>query len=284
MLALLPSLVLAAALDVTPAEATCPAAAEVHADLDRLGTPSALSDGLEVEISVHSGRMRVLWHDRVAGGSATREVADPVNCHERALVAAVLITAWASVREQEEARPVTAPPVSKERGELAITGLGVVDGSGLAGGIGAQGGIRWARAVLGALAQFTSSRSRSLASGTVDYGSIASGVSLGWHFDWRMGWLQPELAALAVRWSIQGRNLSASRSASDWGFGLDGRVRLGVVFGGWAPFVFASVQRTLTREHLVLEDRPESTDLPAWNFGFGLGLAYFFSSADVKRN
>jgi hypothetical protein len=291
MLALLPCLAAATVLMAAPAEELCPATADVKAELGQLGAATALSDQRSVEVSVQSGRMRVVLRDRLSGGSAAREVAAPSDCHERALVVAVLVAAWSTPWKQDELTlQQDTPPARKAPeeavqapkktvGELAAFGFGAGDGNAVAGTFGAEGGVHLGSAVLAGVAQMSSPRDRVIGSASATYSSLVAGVSLGWHHDWGNWWARPELAALAVRWSLQGNDLSISHSATDWGFGFDGRLRFGVALENWAPFAFVALQRTITQEHLVLDNRPDSTDVPAWNLGVGLGLAFFFRHA-----
>jgi len=288
MLVLLPCFAIATVLMAAAAEGPCPATDDVEAELGRLGASSALSDQRSVEVSVQNGRMRVVLRDRLSGASAAREVAAPSDCHERALVVAVLVAAWSTPWKQEEPTLQQQTPPDRKApeevfeaprktvGELAAFGFGAGDGNAVAGSIGAEGGVRLGGAVLAGVAQMTSPRDRVIGSASATYSSLVAGVSLGWHHDWGNWWARPELAALAVRWSLQGKDLSISHSATDWGFGLDGRLRFGVAFANWAPFAFVALQRTITREQLVLDNRPDATDVPAWNLGVGLGLAFFF--------
>ena len=289
MLALLPYLIIATVFEAPLAEPSCPTTIDVEAELARLGAASAWSDQRSIEISVWNGRMHVVLRNLATGGSAAREVAAPADCHERALVVAVLITAWSGLWEEQEDFPIqqrtlpatkTPPekpiPSRQAIGELAAFGFGTGDGNAVASGFGVEGGVRFENAVVAGVAQMTFSRDRMLGSARVTYGSIVTGIRVGWHHPWGNWWVRPELAMLAVRWSLQGKDLGLSRSATDWGFGLDGRLRFGVALGNWAPFAFVTLQRTITQERLILDDRPDTTDLPAWNLGVGLGLAFTF--------
>jgi hypothetical protein len=88
--------------------------------------------------------------------------------------------------------------------------------------------------------------------------------------------LLPEVTLLTA----EGRNLNPGNPITRWGLAADARLRLGLVLGGWRPFVFVAGSVAIRAERLNLEDHAErGIDLSRWNASVGGGVTYFWGSA-----
>jgi hypothetical protein len=86
--------------------------------------------------------------------------------------------------------------------------------------------------------------------------------------------LLPQLTRL----STEGKNVMTPRAAAVWGAAVQARGRIGVRWGGLAPFFSLAVNRSLIRETLTLDDTTDSTRLSAWDIGAVAGVSWIFAS------
>jgi hypothetical protein len=94
----------------------------------------------------------------------------------------------------------------------------------------------------------------------------------------------PLLADLSVlpeltRLTVESRNLVSGPSVTRWGAAVDARLRVGLLFGSWCPFIFVAGSFAYRAERFTVYDQSVysgSTTIPRGNASLGLGLAYLF--------
>jgi hypothetical protein len=225
-----------------------------------------------------------------------REVAAPDACHERAVVAAVVIAAWLGEWSGGENRATTPspasppPPVltrppappppaprSAPRIDIAAFGFGVHDGDVGTWGVGGEVGYQLAGpfSVL-ALGQGTGERSQALGPGRAAYSSLSIGAGISWRRRLGRGLLDLGLAPEATRVALRGQQLATTRTATAWSLAGDGRIRLGLRLGAVVPFLYADAAYALVTSRLTLDDLSNQVTLSRWNVAGGLGVLFSF--------
>jgi len=284
-----------AALAPTP-PAACPARHDVEQEIDRLGVAAALALEGTPDVRVDDGAMQIVLRAPDGKVLGQREVAAPGACHERAVVAAVVIAAWLgewSGRETPAPAPSPAPPPplvltgtpapptpaprTPPRIDIAAFGFGVHDGDAGTWGAGGELGYRlsgpFSVIVLG---QGTGERSQGLGPGRAAYSSSRFGAGLAWRRWFGRTLLDFGLAPEAARVALRGEQLPTTRAATTWSLTTDGRVRLGLRLGAAVPFVYADAAYAVATARLTLDDRPDQVTLSRWNLAAGLGLLFSF--------
>ncbi len=278
---------------------TCPERHAVEQELARLGAAPALAQKGTPDISVDGSGMRIVLRGRDGNVLGMREIAAPVACQERAVVAAVVIAAWLgewSAAEPRAATPALArpphrrcwcgpppadrrplpPPRRWARIDLAAFGSVVHDGdvgTWAAGGELAFGlGDRFSVTAQG---HGTGERTQALGPGQAAYQSLGFGAGVSWRRPLgRTLLLDAGAGPEALRTALRGEKLSTPRDATDWSLAIDARIRLGLRLGPVVPFVYGGTAYALARAKLTLDDRPDTLTLSRWNVAAGLGLLF----------
>jgi hypothetical protein len=283
-----PILILAADL-VAASHADCPSDAEVRSELVRLGVDGTPGD-TKPEITLLGDRMRVVLPG-ARGPVGSREVDAPASCHERAMVAAVLVATWMGIWPQGRELtptvpapvdganiqiPAEAPPRKSSSAELALALQVAHDGR--AGALG--GSLLGARALTGRLRGFIavavlSEREAKVGPGSVGYlrPCLETGLALR---EKQRSWAG-ELG-LSARWGLllaRGKGFASNQSASHFAPGLGAHVRINLGGRVLAPFGLVSGSYWLTGQTVTLEGDPGRTELPRWDVSIGLGISWF---------
>lgn len=264
-------------------EAPCPTAAQVDAELQRLGERAALEGLGGSEVTVVGGAMRVVLRDRTGAALGVREVVAPAECAARVSLAAVLLVAWAKTWNETAlapaTRPASAPPHPGRAIEVGIAVGGTADGdaTALAGSLLAVWQIHQA---LGAAltADIAGQRQVQLGpgSGAATYLVSRFGGGLAVRFGAGLVWTDAALLPQVTRLSLEGKNLMPGRAVTVWGASLEARGRVGLRWGRLAPFVGLALDRTLVRERLTLDDTNDSTWLSPWDLRAEAGVSWIF--------
>jgi hypothetical protein len=242
--------------------------------------------------------MQIVLRARDGKVLGRREVAAPGACHERAVVAAVVIAAWlgewsgGATREPASPSSSAPPPVlaraparlaparrMPNRIDIAAFGFGIHDGDVGTWGAGAEIGYHLSdRFSVIARGQGTGERTQVLGPGLAAYRSLTFGAGIAWQRSFGRALLDVGLAPAATRVALRGEQLAATHRATAWSLATDGRVRLGWRLATVVPFLFAEGAYALVAPRLTLDDRPDqATTLSRWNVAAGLGVLFSFS-------
>ena len=284
MHALLAGLLFAATGIAAPSSpAICPTASQIDAALQRLGEDATVDRLGESEVTVVGGTMRIVLRDRAGAMLGVREVPAPAECAKRVSVAAVLLAAWAKTWGETALAPAERAEVSAPRRahelELGIGLGGSVDGDARAASGGLLAGLHLYRGLGAAMAADVAGQ-RQVALGQWAATYLVSRLGLGVALRVQPGFVWADVALLPqiTRLSVEGKNLTTSHTAAVWGASVEGRGRIGLRWGGVAPFVSIAVNRALVRQTLTLDDRPDSARLSSWDVGVVLGVSWIFGS------
>ena len=266
-----------------PAPAICPTASQIDAALQRLGEDATVDRLGESEVTVVGGTMRIVLRDRAGAMLGVREVPAPAECDKRVSVAAVLLAAWAKTWGETALAPAERAEVSGPRRthevELGIGFGGSVDGDARAPSGGLLAGLHLYRGLGAAMAaDVAGQRQVALGQWAATYLVSRLGVGLALRVQPGFVWADVALLPQITRLSVEGKNLMTPHTAAVWGASVEGRGRIGLRWGGLAPFVSIAVNRALVRQTLTLDDRPDSARLSSWDVGVVLGVSWIFGS------
>ena len=266
-----------------PAPAICPTASQIDAALQRLGEDATVDRLGESEVTVVGGTMRIVLRDRAGAMLGVREVPAPAECDKRVSVAAVLLAAWAKTWGETALAPAERAEVSGPRRthdvELGIGFGGSVDGDARAPSGGLLAGLHLYRGLGAAMAADVAGQ-RQVALGQWAATYLVSRLGVGLALRVQPGFVWADVAFLPqiTRLSVEGKNVMTPHTAAVWGASVEGRGRIGLRWGGLAPFVSIAVNRALVAQTLTLDDRPDSARLSSWDVGVVLGVSWIFGS------
>ena len=284
MQAMLAGLLFAATrIAASSAPAICPTASQMDAALQGLGEDATVDRLGDSEVTVAGGTMRIVLRNRTGALLGVREVPAPAECAKRVSVAAVLLAAWAKTWDETALAPAERAEVSGPRRthdvELGIGFGGSADGDARAPSGGLLAGLQLYRGLGAAMAADLAGQ-RQVALGQWAATYLVSRVGLGLALRVQPGlvWADVALLPQITRLSVEGKNLMTPHAAAVWGASVEGRGRIGLRWGGLAPFASIAVNRALGRQTLTLDDRPDSARLSSWDIGVVLGVSWIFGS------
>ena len=238
-----------------PAPAICPTASQIDAALQRLGEDATVDRLGESEVTVVGGTMRIVLRDRAGALLGVREVPAPAECAKRVSVAAVLLAAWAKTWGETALAPAERAEVSGPRRthdvELGIGFGGSVDGDARAPSGGLLAGLHLYRGLGAAMAaDIAGQRQVALGQWAATYLVSRLGVGLALRVQPGFVWADVALLPQITRLSVEGKNLMTPHTAAVWGASVEARGRIGLRWGGLAPFVSIAVNRALVAPNI----------------------------------
>lgn len=267
-----------------PAPAICPTASQIDAALQRQGEAATVDRLGDSEVTVVGATMRIVLRDGTGAMLGVREVPAPAECAKRVSVAAVLLAAWAKTWGETALAPaeraeISGPRPAANEVELGVGFGGSVDGDARAPSGGLLAGLHLYRGLGAAMAADVAGQ-RQVALGQWAATYLVSRLGLGLALRVQPGFVWADVALLPqiTRLSVEGKNVMTPHTAAVWGASVEGRSRIGLRWGGLAPFVSIAVNRALVAQTLTLDDRPDSARLSSWDVGVVLGVSWIFGS------
>lgn len=263
---------------------SCPTAAQVDAELERLGESGVVDRLGESDVSVAGGTMRIVLRDRTGTTLGVREVAAPSECAKRISLAAVLLAAWAKTWNETAFAPAVHAEVAESARArrdvevgLAVGAAADGDGHAPAGGLLARVQLDHGLSTVVA-ADLEGQRQIPVGPGAATYLGLRLGCGLAVRAQRGLVWTELAVLPQVTRLSVEGKNLMTPRTATLWGAAVEARGRIGLGWGRLAPFLSLAVDRTLVQERLTLDDTTDSAHLPAWDVAVQMGVSWHFVS------
>ena len=282
-----------AAVSVFPDDG-CPASDAIDTNLERLGALALLTQLGTAEVRVQEPSLHVSLLDRRGGSLGVRVVTVTSDCGTRATLAAAVIAAfvgeWAQTKLADAVSTPAAPPTANPatataaqpialarptwQAELGVVTFGIHDGDAGGLGFGVRANLNRGAYMASALVEGSLDREQPLGDGQGAYRFLRAGLGLGVRWQWPSIFWDTTVVPMVERLSLQGRNVTAPKDVTDWGFVLAGHASLGWNGPRFRPFLFVGASYSMPGQRMTLTDgNVKSVPLSSVNVEAGLGVS-----------
>jgi hypothetical protein len=301
-----------AAVSVFPGDG-CPAREAIDTNLESLGALVLLTQLGTAEVRVQEPSLHVFFRDRRGESLGVRVVTATSDCGTRAALAAAVIAAfvgeWAQTKLADAVSPpaasstatpgaAAAPPPEANRtqqaepgvrvsaaaqpissttrtwqAELGAMAFGIHDGDAGSFGFGLRASLNRGAYMASALVEGSLDRERPLGPGQGAYRFLRAGLGLGVRWQWPRIFLDTTVVPMVERLSLQGKNVTTPKQATDWGFVVAGHASLGWNRPRWRPFLFIGASYSSPSQRMTLSDTDVRVPLSSVNVEAGLGVS-----------
>jgi hypothetical protein len=292
----------------------CPASDAIDTSLERLGALALLNQLGTAEVRVQGPSLHVSFLDRRNGSLGVRVVTVTNDCGTRAVLAAAVIAAfvgdWAQTKladpvstpatpatvnpataaapqaaanriqqgEPAAKKPAAAQPMALARGtwqaELGAVAFGIHDGDAGGLGFGVRANLNRGATMASALVESALDREQPLGDGQGAYRFLRAGLGLGVRWQWPRVFWDTTVVPMVERLSLQGRNVTTPKDATDWGFVLVGNTSLGWNRPRFRPFLFVGASYSTPGQRMTLTGTDVRVPLSPLNIEAGLGVSW----------